>query len=116
MPITRTEYAVRVKGTQCYLPRPQRRDGRGGSHLEPIDFANPSSWPKGYEKDMQIRSYSSLRAARCFLASWLKGGVGCHRGGGGYDDDYYEENYLIKKPHRIAEDMEIVEITITLPA
>jgi len=35
-----TEYAVRIKGTQCYLPRQQRRDGRGGSHLEPVDFAD----------------------------------------------------------------------------
>lgn len=115
MAVTLTEYAIRVKGTDKYLPRPQRRDGRGGSHLEPIDFSDPSSWPKGYDQHMQIRSYRSLRAARYFLTSWLQGGVGCRRGGGGYDDDYYEENYLIKKPHRRAEDMEIVEITITLP-
>ena len=115
MALTRTEYAIRIKGTQRYLPRPQRRDGRGGSHLEPIDFADPSSWPKGYEKDMQIRSYSDERAAKCMLSSWLKGGVGCHRGGGVYDDDYYEDQYIIPKPHRRREDMEIVKIQITLP-
>lgn len=116
MPVTLIEYAIRVKGTQCYLPRPQRRDGRGGSHLEPVDFSKPNPTGGNYDEHMQIRSYKQLKAAKNMLASWLKGGVGCHRGGGGYDDDYYEEQYLIKKPHRIAEDMEIVQITITLPA
>lgn len=110
-----TEYAIRVKGTQMYLPRPQRRDGRGGSHLEPIDFSAPETWPKGYDKNMQIRTYRELRAAKCFLTSWLQGGVGCHRYAGEYDD-WGEENYLIKKPHRQAEMMEMVPITIMLPA
>lgn len=111
------EYAIRVKGTNRYLPRPQRRDGRGGSHLEPIDFSDPSSWPKGYDKHMQIRSYRELRAARCFLASWLKGKVGCHRGmGDGWGDyDYYEENYLVQGSARDPNMMEIVPITISLP-
>lgn len=111
--ITITEYAVRVKGTQRYLPRPQRRDGRGGSHLEPIDFSDKSTWPKRYDKYMQIRSYPEKRAAENLLSAWLKGAVGCHRRG--EYDDYYEENYLISKPHRKREDMEIVQITITLP-
>jgi hypothetical protein len=113
MTIIITEYAVRIKGTQRYLPRPQRRDGRGGSHLEPVDFADRSSWPKNYDKYMQIRSYPEKRAAKNLLTAWLKGAVGCDRG---YDyEDYYEENYLIPKPHRHAEDMEIVEIVIILP-
>ncbi len=112
--VTLTEYAVRVKGTQKYLPKPQRRDGRGGSHLEPVDFSDRSTWPERYEKEMQIRSYTTERAARNLLSSWLQGAVGCHRGGDAYDG-YYEDNYLIEKPHRRAEDMEIVEITIVLP-
>ena len=110
--VTITEYAVRVKGTQKYLPRPQRRDGRGGSHLEPVDFSDRSTWPPRYAKEMQIRSYTTERAAKNLLTSWLQGSVGCHRG---YGEDYYEENFLIRKPHRKAEDMEIVEITIILP-
>ncbi len=109
-----TEYAVRVKGTQMYLPRPQRRDGRGGSHLEPIDFSDKSSWPKRYSKHMQIRSYPEKRAAENLLSAWLQGAVGCNRGTD--YDDYYEENYLIPKPHRNRENMEIVEITIVLPS
>lgn len=107
------EYAVRLRGTQKYLPRPQRRDGRGGSHLEPVDFSDRSTWPPRYAKDMQIRSYTTERAAKNLLTSWLQGAVGCYRRG--EYDDYGEENYLIKKPHRRAEDMEIVQITIVLP-
>lgn len=110
------EYAVRVKGTQKYLPRPQRRDGRGGSHLEPVDFSDRSTWPPRYARDMQIRSYTTERAAKNLLASWLQGAVGCSRGGSSYPDyEYYEENYLIKKPDRDPENMEIVQITIILP-
>lgn len=111
--MTQKQFAVRVKGTQKYLPRPQRRDGRGGSHLEPVDFADRSTWPPRYERDMMIRTYTTQRAAKNLLTSWLQGAVGCHRGGGW--DDYCEENYHISKPHRCAEDMEIVQITLILP-
>lgn len=113
MPTGLKEFAVRVKGTQRYLPRSQRRDGRGGSHLEPVDFTDRSSWPPLYSRDMQIRSYTTERAAKNLLTSWLQGAIGCHRS---YDPYWAEEeNYLIPKPHRRAEDMEIVQITIVLP-
>ena len=111
--LTQKQFAVRVKGTQKYLPRPQRRDGRGGSHLEPVDFADRSTWPPRYERDMMIRTYTTYQAAKNLLTSWLQGAVGCTRGGSW--DDYEESNYHIPKPHRRAEDMEIVEITIVLP-
>lgn len=112
-----TMWAVRVKGTQCYLPRSQRRDERGGSHLEPIDFSKPKGQrglkPR-YEQDLQIRSYATKRAAQNLLTSWLQGKYGCHRG---CDDDYYEEVYLVKGSSRehMRERMEIVEIHIVLP-
>ena len=113
MPTTITEYAVRVKGTHRYLPRPQRRDGRGGSHLEPVDFSDRSSWPKRYEKDMQIRSYTTERAAKNLLTSWLQGKFKCFRS---YtSEDYYEDVWVEKQSHRIRDEMEIVQITITLP-
>ena len=112
--LTRIEYAVRVKGTHKYLPRPQRRDGRGGSHLEPVDFSDKSTWPPRYEKDMQIRSYSTERAAKNLLSSWLQGKVYCVRGSDRHDD-YYEDSYLKHQAHRIAENMEVVAITIILP-
>jgi len=112
--ITQTLYAVRVIGTQKYLPRPQRRDGRGGSHLEPVDFADRSTWPPRYAKDMMIRTYTTKQAAKNLLVSWAKGAVGCSRWG--IWGEHEEENYHIPKPHRRLEDMEIVELTITLPA
>lgn len=113
MSTTLIQYAVRVKGTQCYLPRPQRRDGRGGSHLEPVDFTNPSSWPPRYSRDMMIRSYATERAAKNLLSAWLQGKVTCTR----YGDygDYDEENKLHPQAHRIRENMEIVKLTIILP-
>jgi len=62
---------------------------------------------------MQIRSYTTEKAAKNLLSSWLQGAVGCTRYGS--YEDYDEENYLIPKPHRIPEMMEIVKITIILP-
>lgn len=107
-----TEYAVRVKGTFRYLPRPQRRDGRGGSHLEPVDFADRSTWPKRYAKDMQIRSYTTERAAKNLLTSWLQGKHYEY-----YDYDGEPTDYVVKhQPHRQREDMEIVPIQITISA
>lgn len=112
-----TEYAVRVKGTQKYLPRSQRRDGRGGSHLEPVDFTDRSSWPKGYEKNMQIRTYTTRAAAENLLRSWCQGKFVADRGGGGYPDyEYYEETRLLKGTARDPDTLEVVELTINLPA
>lgn len=108
MPITLTEYAVRIKATQKYLPRSQRRDGRGGSHLEPVDFSDRSTWPKRYERDMQIRSYTTEQAAKNLLNSWLQGKFSSDGEGGGYlIDNTSRENM---RPY-----MEIVQITIVLP-
>ncbi len=114
-----TVYAVRVKGTQKYLPRPQRADGRGGSHLEPMDFADRSTMPAGFERNMMIRTFTTEGAAKNLLASWLQGAVHCDRGRewshGGECYEYYEENRLERKPERRAEDMEIVKIHMILP-
>jgi len=109
MPVTLTEYAVRVKGTHKYLPRPQRRDGRGGSWYEPMDFSLPPHQRGGssmFAQNMQIRSFSQERAAKIFLGSWLLG-----RFYGDQDGDVWNKTM----PHRRAEDMEIVPITIVLP-
>ncbi len=112
------EYAVRVRGTQKYLPRSQRRDGRGGSHLEPVDFSDRSTWPERYARDMQIRSYTTERAAKNLLASWLQGRVFAERGH--WEDhegnkDYYQDNRLVRVPERRPEYFEIVKIIINLP-
>lgn len=119
MSISVTEYAVRVKGTQKYLVRSQRRDGRGGSHLEPVDFSLPpgqrlNKKSKRYEGEMQIRSYATRAAAENLLRSWCKGKFLCSRYG--FDQDYEEETYIKSGTQRDPNMLEIVELTITLPA
>ena len=100
------EYAVRVKGTQCYMVRSQRRDGRGGSHLEPMDMTDPSSWPSRYTKGMMIRTFADRNAAMNLLRSWVRGKV--------YGDwDGYQSTTKI--PERNINDFEVVEIELHLP-
>lgn len=106
---TLTEYAVRVKGTQKYLPRSQRRDGRGGSHLEPVDFTDRSSWPKGYEKNMQIRTYTTRHAAENLRQSWCRGKFYNDGDGGGYLGETGDTC------GRDSDMLEVVELIITLP-
>jgi hypothetical protein len=106
-PHTITQYAVRVKGTQCYLPRPQRRDGRGGSHLEPVDFRKLDELPSSrYSKDMLIRTFATERAAKNLLTSWLKGR---------FFSDHEGDVWNNKEPDRRAENMEVVAILLELP-
>lgn len=105
------EYAVRVKGTQKYLPRSQRRDGRGGSHLEPVDFSLPpgerlDSKSHRYESELQIRSYATRTAAENLARSWVQGKFY-------QDNDGYSWNKQV--PERNIKNLEIVEITISLP-
>ncbi len=107
------EYAVRVRGTQKYLPRSQRRDGRGGSHLEPVDFSDRSTWPERYARDMQIRSYTTERAAKNILASWIQGKY--HTTRHGSFEDYDEDTWIEPVPSRKREDLEVVQIIIKLP-
>lgn len=107
-------YAVRVKNTNKYLPRSQRRDGRGGSHLEPVDFSDRSTWPPKYEKNMQIRSYTTRVAAENLLRCWCQGKYSVTRHG--WDEDYSEETYLMKGTARDPNTMEVVPITIHLPS
>lgn len=112
---TITLYAVRHKPTGFYIPRPQRTDGRGGSFTEPFNFADPTSNGKSRRtaNNAQPRFFTEERAAKIFLNAWLQGRWKCHRGGEW--DDYYEETYPVKDPNRIAGDMEIVPVQITLP-
>lgn len=103
------QYAVRVKGTQCYLPRSQRRDGRGGSHLEPIDFSkapNDRGVKSTYAKNMMIRTFTTRGAAANLLSSWLTG-----KYYGDMDGDTWNKPIA----ERRAENMEIVELRLDLP-
>lgn len=102
------QYAVRVKGTQMYLPRPQRSDGRGGSHIEPMDFSDIRNMPvqDRYRRNMLIRTFSTEAAAKNLLTSWLQGK---------YYGDGEGDVWTRKVPERRREDMEIVELRLTLP-
>ncbi len=106
-------YAVRVKGTNRYLPRSQRRDERGGSWLEPIDFDDPASWPPRYSKNMMIRTYANRQGAENLMRSWVQGKFKTDRGG--YHDDYYEETYLLKNTQRDINNLEVVELILSCP-
>lgn len=101
-------FAVRVKGTHKYLPRSQRRDERGGSWLEPIDFSNPEKWPVRYERNMMIRTFATESAAKNLLQSWLKGKYRSDGDGGGYLDKNTSREYM-------RQFMEIVPIRMVLP-
>jgi hypothetical protein len=102
------QYAVRVKGTQCYLPRPQRRDGRGGSFLEPIDFSDPTKLvTTRYREGMLIRTFATKRAAANLLNAWL---AGRH-----YGDEDGMISHVQTVVTRKAENMEIVELRLELP-
>lgn len=101
------QYAVRVKGTNCYLPRPQGRMERGGSHLEPIDFSDPDRFPDNrYKKNMMIRTFTTKAAAQNLLNAWLHGKF--------YGDED-GDTWVREQPDRRREDMEIVELMLVLP-
>lgn len=108
-----TLFAIRVKGTQKYLPRSQRRDERGGSHLEPVDFTDRASWPERYSKNMMIRTWTTEAAAKSCLNTWLQGKFKASRGGDEYDG-YWEEMWVEAQEHRIRDMMEIVPLTLRL--
>lgn len=94
-----------------YIPRPQRRDGRGGSHYDPVDFSKPvgeRDLKKRFDETAMIRSFTTKRAAQNLLTSWLKGK---------FAGDMEGEVWHIHGSSRehMREQMEIVEITIVLP-
>lgn len=101
-------YFIRHKPTGHYIPRPEGRNGRGGSHLEPIPDTD------------KARIFLSERAAKSFLGQWLQGkfvadrGYGAGHPGNDWDPDYYEDITVIPQPHRIREDMEIIVKEIIL--
>lgn len=100
---TLTFYAIRHKPSGGYLPEPAGRMGRGGSHVEPAtDGTRP-------------RLFTTERAARIALSTWLKGKVVRASGYDYKNGDYWEDVKLIPIPSRSREDMEIVSTSLVLP-
>src|SRR5882762_1696500 len=91
-------YAVRQISTGLFIPRLKQGRRRGGSHLEPSNEREP-------------RLFHNKAAAKAFLGNWLQGKFvdsGYQNGYGEYESDLK----VIKQPHRIKEDMEIIEFEL----
>lgn len=103
-----TLYAIRQKSTGYYLPEPNGKAGRGGSHTEPVP-----------EEHYTVRLFKTKLSAKRALTSWLQGK---HVSVIGYQSDHwggktysYQEGVEIKpQPHRVKTDMEVVSIQLTL--
>jgi hypothetical protein len=102
-----TVYVIRHKPSGGYLPMPRGRLGRGGSHTEPVI-------PDG-SIEKHPRLFPNEKNAKNCLAAWLHGKYVASRGGGGLDNEYWEEIGIDHQAHRVREDMEIVPIAIGLP-
>jgi len=93
-------YAVRQKSSGMWIPNLPRGKRRGGSHLEPTSTDSPRLFP-------------SMRSARAFLGNWLQG---IHKPESfDYDWNGNESSggvVVVKQPHRVKEDMEIVEFEL----
>lgn len=99
-------YAIRHRPTGNYLPRPLGREGRGGSHLEPVE---PTS-----AKETRPRFFETERAAKIFLSSWLKGKVIHTSSYDSLNGEYWEDTSVVPVPSRKAEEMEVVHYVVDL--
>jgi hypothetical protein len=101
-------YAIRHKPTGFMLPEPTGRQNRGSSHTEPVDCTNELP-----------RLFQSELAAKRSLTQWLRGKHIAVMGTE-YDDfsgrayTYQECTEVFPQPHRKREDMEVVEITLSV--
>lgn len=100
-------YAIRHKPTGGYLPAPQGRGGRGGSHMEPMAFTGNQG-----KHGVIPRVWATERAAKAALWHWLQGKYVAYRYGD--YEDFEEEIEIVPQPHRKEGDMEIVPVTVEL--
>ena len=103
-----TFWTIRHKPTGYMLPVAKGRDGRGGSHVEPV------------EPSVDTRLFRSERAAKGFLTTWLKGKVVAERGmdpghpGNDWESEYYEDLKTVPVPTRKREEMEVATMVMKL--
>lgn len=103
----RSFYLIRHKPTGFYMPEPTGYQGRGSSFWEPK------------EQTECPRVFRHERSAKAALVQWLRGE---HRPVKGYEANeftgggffYTEGSEVIPMPHRRRDDMEIVEVYLTL--
>lgn len=104
-----TKYVIKDMKTGEYLPEPQGRMGRGGSHIEPclpVD-GQPSTYP---------RMFYTASGARNALAQWRRGK---HHPEYDYDEDCIGRSikvevgtYIKVVLSRLERDMQVVPIFI----
>lgn len=101
-------WAIRHKPTGHYLPEVYGRQGRGGSHVEPVS-----------KLEQRPRMFVSKRGATSALGQWLLGKFehisGCDSGSPDSDPEYYEETWVVKVESRKREEMEIIELKLRIP-
>ena len=96
--------------TDYYFPKPRGRNGRGGSHTEPVPIG-----PEHPYNEIRLFPYR-INAERA-LAAWCKGTWDTYRDSGDYWDgiEPEEETTVHKVSWRRIEDYENVEVTVTIP-
>lgn len=99
-------YAVRHNPTGGFIPRSTGRQGRGGSHLEPV--------PPESSGHARPRFFETARAARVFLSGWVKGKVISSSGYDSFTGEYWDSLNVVPVPGRSAGDMEVVEFSVNL--
>ena len=97
-------YSIKHTPTGNYIPYPGTRNGRGGTHMEPIEVS-PAFPP---------RMFHTEAAAKISLTYWLKGifNVLVTQDSFGEQD----ENWTVTPvPTRIREEMEVVQVELRFP-
>lgn len=103
-------YAIMHKPTGFYLPEPAGREGRGGSHVEPVDCSGDKANP---------RLFQTERGAKSALGQWLRGKHMCSRGHTIPSPDemygeYYEETEVVHQPHRKRDEMIVIPFQLVM--
>lgn len=95
-------WAIKHKPSGKFLPAPRGRNGRGGTFVE-IDDPGPP------------RLFHNETSAKSALRFWLAGKVHVerHYSGAPWGEEIEEDWKTIPQPHRKAEDMTIVRVTIS---
>lgn len=104
-------YAIRQKATDYYFPRPVGRNGRGGSHVEPVPIG-----PQHPYNEIRLFPYR-INAERA-LTAWLKGTWDRYKSSGDYwaGEDPEDDTIVHPVSWRRKEDYEIVPILVNIPS
>lgn len=97
-------FAIKHLPTGHYLPAPRGRNGRGGSHVEPVEVT--AATPP--------RLFHTESAAKIALTTWLQGRVTVTHFQDSYTGEYDESLHVEKVPSRRREEMAVVPVELLL--